>query len=58
MILQKILKQWRHHHKIFSLKNLVQVNSDRMALSILKKHVCEKSTHHTAEARGEAFLHT
>ena len=24
----------------------------------MKKHVCEKSAHHTAVARGEAFLHT
>ena len=36
MILQKILKQWRHPHKTFSQKNLVQVNSDRMALSVLR----------------------
>ena len=36
MILQKILKQWRHPHTIFSQKNLVQFNSDRMALSILR----------------------
>ena len=25
---------------------------------LVKKHVCEKSAHHTAVARGEAFLHT
>ena len=25
---------------------------------LVKKHVCEKSAHHTAVARGKAFLHT
>ena len=40
MILQKIIKQWRHPRKIFSQKNLVQVNlcSSKTLLTYPSRH--------------------
>ena len=58
LILQEILKQWRHRHKIFSQKNLVQVNSDRMALSILRVSLKVAKWRHSLNALFFACIHT